>query len=69
MVKRKSLVVYYKQEVVFNSLRNIHIYYSSKRYNYAIVYTDANYYDDLVKYLKSNPLVTNIIENNQVFDF
>lgn len=69
MVKRKSLIVYYKQDAILNSLRNVHIYYTSKRYNYAIIYTDSNNYDELVKYLNSNPLVTNVVENDQIFEF
>ena len=69
MVKRKSLIVYFKQNIVLNTLRNVHIYYTSKKYNYAIIYVDASNYEDLVKYLNSNPLVNNVIENDQLFEF
>ena len=69
MIKRNQVVIHYKQDVVLKSLRDVHIYYTSKKYNYAIMYVNSNKADSLVKYLKSNTLVDDIILSEESYEF
>jgi len=69
MSKRRSLVITYKQESLLNSLRDVHIYYTSKRYNYAIIYTNQEKLDGLVKYLNNNSLVLDVNVSDDIYEF
>ncbi len=69
MKKRRSLVVGYKQEILLKSLRDVHIYYTSKKNNYAIIYTNEDKLDSLVKFLKGNQLVSDLVVSDEIYEF
>ncbi len=69
MSSRRSLIINYKQEIILKTLRDVHIYYTSKKNNYAIIYTNQEKLDGLVKYLKNNNLVIDVIVSEDIFEF
>ena len=60
MVERTSVVIYYSDSEVINTLsKDIHVYYQSKE-NYAILYFDKKKEKEIMGKLKSNSLITSI---------
>ncbi len=68
MIKRRSLVVYYKQKSVLDKLKDVHICYTSEKNNYSIIYVDNSKFDEIVLDLKNNPLVNDVVEQEKAFE-
>ncbi len=64
MVKRHSLIVYYKQENALNVLDGIaNIVHKSKRFRYAVVYIDAKRVNEVKKKLNGAKGIKDVIDS------
>jgi len=69
VVKRRKLVVYYTNSNAVEQLRNVNIYYESKKNDFAILYVDLNNFDSVYNKLKNNQLVKDIKVDEDIFEF
>jgi uncharacterized protein YlbG (UPF0298 family) len=72
MVKRRKLIVYYSVENALDMVKDIkslNIVYDSKNCNFAVIYVDLSDFDELLKKLSSNSLITKIDVEENIFEF
>lgn len=69
-MERRKLCVRCTNISTLNNLPNyVNIVYKSSKYNYAVMYSNQNYFDELVSILKTNNNITDINVDETVFNF
>lgn len=68
MVEREGIVIYFNNNSAYKTLKDlVHIYYYSKRFNYALVYYNKKNKDKILKSLQNNNGISHIEESD--FDY